>query len=475
MNTFFGTGKCNACHGGTELTDATASAALYITNIDNVLIDQMPVASGLDTIYDLGYNSTGVRPMADDIGRGGFTPFTNPLTGLPIPLSFSAMAELQADFKLPFQSIFLPQQVPFNFPVSNNGAFKAPGLRNIELTGPYFHNGSARTLEEVVEFYTRGGNFPSATANPHLDFNITEIGSLRGSAERKADMVAFLKTLTDERVRNESAPFDHPELFVPNGHLPDGETEFIKIPARDANGVAASTIALTLDPVVSPTNQTVQIIGGTKDTGTSVTVSINSGSPSPADTTTDTTWSTTLIGLVAGSNTVTVTATDSGGTETTVTESIFVDTVDPTLTINAVTTPTVNALQTISGTVEPGATLLVSTNTSATASPATPSGGNWSAQISGLTPGANAIGVAAIDPAGNFTFRMVTVYLSTPVTISDALKALQITTKLIQPTAPDLNLLDVSPLVSGVPSQSGSIDIADSLLILRKVVGLETF
>lgn len=289
-------------------------------------------------------------------------------------------------------------------------------------------------------------------------------------------MVAFLKTLTDQRVKNESAPFDHPELFVPNGHLPNGDTEFIKIPAKDANGVAASTIALILNPVISPTNQNNQVIGGTMDVGTvSVTVSINNGSPSPADTVTATTWNTTLTGLVEGTNSITVTATDAGGIPTTVTASIFLDTTAPALTLNAVTTPTANGSQTISGTVEPGVILLVSANTSAAVSPVTLSGGTWSAQISGLTPGANAIGVAAIDAAGNFSFKMATIYLSTPLTIADALKALRITTNLTQATSPDLNLLDVSPLVSGVPSQSGSIDIADSLLVLRKVVGLVTF
>jgi len=476
MNIFFGAGKCDACHAGTELTSATVSAAAFVTNVANGLIDQMPVASGLDTIYDTGYNGTGVRPMAEDIGRGGDSPFVNPLTGLPTPLSFSAMAELQAIGNLPFASIVLPPQLPVNFPVSNKGAFKVPGLRNVELTAPYFHDGSVMTLEDVVDFYTRGGNFPSVTANPDLDFNITEIGTLQNSPDKMTAMVAFMKSLTDERVRNHSAPFDHPELFIPNGHLPNGDTEFIKIAARDANGVAASTIALTLSPVISPTNQDNQVIGGTKDAGTtSVTVSINNGSPSPVDTQTTTTWSTTLTGLVQGTNSITITATDAGGIPTTVSGSIFLDTVDPALAINAVTTPTVNATQSISGTVEPGVTLLVAANTSATASPVTLSGGVWSAQISGLTPGANSIGVAAFDAAGNITFRMVTIYLSTTLTISDALKALRITTNLVQPTDPDLFLLDVSPLVSGVPSQSGSIDIADSLLVLRKVVGLETF
>ena len=38
------------------------------------------------------------------------------------------------------------------------------------------------------------------------------------SAENKADLVAFLKSLTDDRVRYDKAPFDHPQLFIPNGH-----------------------------------------------------------------------------------------------------------------------------------------------------------------------------------------------------------------------------------------------------------------
>lgn len=91
---------------------------------------------------------------------------------------------------------------------SGNGAFKSVSLRNVELTGPYFHNGGAATLEQVVDFYIRGGDF-----NPVNDirpFNISEA--------QKASLVAFLKSLTDERVRFERAPFDHPSLCVPAGH-----------------------------------------------------------------------------------------------------------------------------------------------------------------------------------------------------------------------------------------------------------------
>lgn len=482
---FFGSAGCSACHAGTELTNASVRAGAFVTNSLHGLIEQMPVASGASIIYDVGFNNTAVRPTTEDIGRGGKAPTTNPLTGLFYPLSFSLLAELQALGSLGFNPApfplgtaltpIMPAQLPANFPVANNGGFKVSGLRNIELTAPYFHNGGDMTLEDVVAFYVRGGNFPLANQND-LDVAIADIGALQNAPAKQNALVAFMKSMTDERVRNESAPFDHPELLVPNGDLPDGSTEFIKIVARDALGAAASSIALTLNPVISPTSFTSQVIGGTKDTAAnSIMVSINNGSPTPVDTLTATTWSATLTGLVQGQNTLTVTATDADGVPTTVSGSIFLDTVDPALTVNAVTTPTVSDTQTISGTVEPGVLLLVSANTSATASPVTVSGSNWSAQVSGLTPGANSIGVAAIDSAGNFTFKMATIYLSTPLTIVDALTSLKITTKLVQPTQPELFLLDVSPLVNGVPSQSGTVDIADSLLVLRKVVGLVTF
>ena len=128
----------------------------------------MAVASGQQIIYDNGFNNTAVRPTADDIGRGGNSPFINPLTGLPFPLSFSALAELQAVGNLPFDPILFPfaAATPIlpcsspNFPVANDGNFKVPGLRNVELTAPYFHDGGVMTLEDVVDFYTRGGNFP---------------------------------------------------------------------------------------------------------------------------------------------------------------------------------------------------------------------------------------------------------------------------------------------------------------------------
>jgi hypothetical protein len=104
--------------------------------------------------------------------------------------------------------------------VAVDGAFKTPGLRNVELTGPYFHNGGFKTLMEVVDFYDRGGNFCRFNF-PDIDPDVAFIGFTR---TEKQDLVAFLIALTDERVRFQQAPFDHPALNVPNGHPGDEYT-----------------------------------------------------------------------------------------------------------------------------------------------------------------------------------------------------------------------------------------------------------
>jgi len=56
-----------------------------------------------------------------------------------------------------------PQPLQPNERVAVDGAFKTPGLRNVELTAPYFHNGGQLTLEQVVDFYNRGGDFAAPT------------------------------------------------------------------------------------------------------------------------------------------------------------------------------------------------------------------------------------------------------------------------------------------------------------------------
>lgn len=79
---------------------------------------------------------------------------------------------------------------------SDKGAFKAPTLRNVALTAPYMHDGRFQTLEEVVEHYNSGVKpSPSLDAIMTKPGQVTELGLV---PEEKADLVAFLRTLTDE-------------------------------------------------------------------------------------------------------------------------------------------------------------------------------------------------------------------------------------------------------------------------------------
>ncbi len=75
----------------------------------------------------------------------------------------------------------------------DSGKFKVPTLRNAALTGPYMHDGRFATLEEVIEHYNTGG-VPSSTVDPFMKY---ESGGLTLSAGQKADLLAFLHTLTD--------------------------------------------------------------------------------------------------------------------------------------------------------------------------------------------------------------------------------------------------------------------------------------
>ena len=72
--------------------------------------------------------------------------------------------------------------------VKDTGAFKTPTVRNVALTGPYMHDGSQATLEEVVEWYDKGGH-----PNPHLS---DKIKPLSLTAQEKADLVEFMKACT---------------------------------------------------------------------------------------------------------------------------------------------------------------------------------------------------------------------------------------------------------------------------------------
>lgn len=91
---------------------------------------------------------------------------------------------------------------------SDRGRFKTPSLRNVDLRGRFFHTGAPGidNLNDVMVFYNNDGGPFGQNKDPLLN-NLNVPGNVR------PDLVAFLRTLTDPRVANETAPFDRPTLW----------------------------------------------------------------------------------------------------------------------------------------------------------------------------------------------------------------------------------------------------------------------
>jgi len=250
MNIFFsGTGNCSKCHFGPEFTDHSVAnirggvpatppffLAANVLRIDDA--QETPLNPTNKALVDVGMYNLAVRPTAEDIIRGGTAP-------AGFPLAFGPLALLKAAGTLPAAVANFVPDLPGGAPArtSVDGACKVPGLRNVELTGPYMHNGDMATLRQVVEFYTRGGNFRAENAD-NLDADLKDhIGKLQNKPLVQNSLVAFLLTLTDNRVKIQSAPFDHPALFVPSGNGRKNEAGVITetltlLPATGRNGNA---------------------------------------------------------------------------------------------------------------------------------------------------------------------------------------------------------------------------------------------
>jgi hypothetical protein len=197
------------------------SYSLLIDGIEQTRIDGGPLFTITnDSSYDLGFYNIGVRPTQEDLGIGGRHPSSFTVDGLGEPISYSR--RLQEGFDVPeligVQEVIRPgpkgnpiELVPLGSHVADAGAFKVPSLRNVALTAPYFHAGNQGNLAQVLNFYNRGGDFHEAN-RPDLASGIGRLGLTM--AEQNA-VVAFLETLTDERVLQEQAPFDHPSLPLP--------------------------------------------------------------------------------------------------------------------------------------------------------------------------------------------------------------------------------------------------------------------
>jgi cytochrome c peroxidase len=82
---------------------------------------------------------------------------------------------------------------------ADKGAFKTPTVRNVALSAPYMHDGSQETLEEVVEWYDKGGH-----KNPNLSDKIVP---LKLTPQEKKDLVEFMKACTGEFPKIERGRF----------------------------------------------------------------------------------------------------------------------------------------------------------------------------------------------------------------------------------------------------------------------------
>ena len=216
---FNGRAGCIGCHNGAEFTNASVS------NVSKQRIGSITIPNVATFAFDNGFFNIGVRPVSEDPGVGDNDPSGNPLSETRVTQQGKSLDLLGETLSVPVGST-----------VVADGGFKTPGLRNVELTAPYFHNGAQLTLKQVVEFYNRGGDFPGGALVP---LGLTDA--------QRDDLAAFLTALTDERVRLDKAPFDHPQLFVTNGHpgnttsvTNDGKgqatDQLLEIPAVGRNG-----------------------------------------------------------------------------------------------------------------------------------------------------------------------------------------------------------------------------------------------
>jgi cytochrome c peroxidase len=240
-------GRCVACHGGPELSNAAVGTVSSVGPSERMIMADMQVR-----VYDTGYYHIGVRPTAEDGGLAG----ADPVAGLPLSQSeylrqriCNNSGEVLMIPGRPGDGISMAP-LSCNDQIARGGFFKAPQLRNVALTAPYFHNGSQLTLEQVVEFYNRGGDFNTfGEEHQYMDADIDLLGL---TLQDKQDLVEFLRVgLTDQRTVNQSAPFDHPQFFTPNGHPADSNgypvqkdpqhpgqatTQLMEIPVTGRNG-----------------------------------------------------------------------------------------------------------------------------------------------------------------------------------------------------------------------------------------------
>lgn len=221
--------------------DPSLPAGDYEVRLDGVVVALLNMGAPQSVgVYDRGFYNLGVRPTFEDLGNG-----THGAAG-----PTSIVERLQGGD--PSVAHLMP-----NPPIGPGdrlqvaGTFKTPSLRNIALTGPYFHHGGASTLEQVIQFYARGADFAEVN-KADLDADVEGVGTLRDSPEKQAALAAFMReALTDPRVANSAGPFSHPSLPLKDGYLgnemvlvDNGQGEAMaritEIPATGAAGLAST-------------------------------------------------------------------------------------------------------------------------------------------------------------------------------------------------------------------------------------------
>ena len=147
------------------------------------------------------------------------------------PFSATGVAPLRVDAGVEIADLNLDSEVPNYDADPGEGQFKSTHLFNLPLTGPYFHDGSAETLEEMMVFYVRGGDFNQKNVHSHVrELDVTK--------KEYRLVLKLMKQLTDPRIEAGEPPFDHPSLTIP---LHDGREVYLA-PADAGRGSLHYTV-----------------------------------------------------------------------------------------------------------------------------------------------------------------------------------------------------------------------------------------
>ena len=251
--------------------------------------------------------------------------------------------------------------------------------------------------------------------------------------------------------------------------LVDGQTTSLDFVAD------ATPRLLNVDPVTTPTRISSQIITGSMETGSTVTVTVNTAAVAGAVSyPTANTWSCVISGLVEEDNTITVMAMDAAGNQSVVTTTIKLDTTLPVLTVDPVY---VARPVTLTGTVESGVTFVVKDVASITGK-VTLAGQQWTANLSGFNYYVATLVAQATDAAGNVSLMRINAPVPDGdlnsdgmVTVADANIVIKLVASKTKPTALQLLHGDVGPLRNGKINPNGKLDMTDALLIQKKATG----